>query len=125
MHTTLFSAEHFGEQAARNAEVRSHGIADSFSVEATGERRDDAAVQQSFEFPQGILRRDEIEVFLQQGLHQFANPLGLCILDRGGDDAAGAGVELFADGKADWYAVAMLTTGVPGSSVFDDGQGTK
>ena len=27
--------------------------------------------------------------------------------------------------KADWYAVATLTTGVPGSSVFDDGQGTK
>ena len=59
----LFGCEHFGEETARNAEVRAHGIADSFSVKATRERGDDAAIQQSFEFAQCVLRRDQIEIF--------------------------------------------------------------
>ncbi len=96
---TLFRCEHFGEETTRNAEVGAHGIADSFSVEATGERGDDAAIQQPFEFAQGVLRRDQIEIFLEQGLNQLANPVRLSIFDGGGDDAAGACIELFADGE--------------------------
>ena len=95
----LFGCEHFGEEAARNAEVGAHGIADSFSVEATRERGDDAAIQQSFEFSQCVLRRDQIEIFLEQWLNQLANPVRLCIFDCGDDDAAGSCVELFADGE--------------------------